>query len=458
MKNKIYGIYAKVFSYTVLILVVVIVVAATFFSNQIGAIMQIMEQQQLTNIFAPLLLGLEEKSNDEIIIFAEEFHQRNASVEFSIITENGEILYHTANAASLNLVRSDDNMQNVFFDGMPIGNSFQKIEPLPNGMLIYMASASSGGGVHSDFLQRTIAVLLVLFVTGAFSAGLFAYRITKPIKVIAYDTKRMKNLELVPPPGSRRDEIGHLAEDVYEMYEALKNEIERVREMEEGQRYFFSAASHELKTPIASTLILLQGMLDNIGEYSNHPKYLLECIKKMKAQSKMISEILDIVRLTDGTIVPNYEKIELCPVVNSVAALHQTLIDSKAQLLNINIPNTLFCKADLLMLTRAISNITLNAVQNTPENGEICVWHEKNGNDSIRLFILNKGANIDAETLSRLFEPFYREDKARSSEINRSGLGLTIVKKTLDCMGIEFSIENVEDGVCFWMELPAYTE
>ena len=458
MKNRFFGIYAKVFSYTILILVVVIAVSAAFFSNQISEIMQMMERQQLTNIFTPLLEGVENKTTDEIKIFAEEFHQRNASVEFSIIAENGEIVFQTRNAASLNFGSAGDGQQAVFFGVRPIDNNVQSTEPLSNGMTIYMANVSSEGVVYNEFLQRTITVLLVLFAIGAFTAGIFAYRIAKPIKNIAHDTKRMASLELVPPPIPRGDEIGHLANDVYAMYEALRNEIERVREMEENQRYFFSAASHELKTPIASTLILLQGMLDNIGDYSDHPKYLLECIKKMKTQSKMISEILDIVRLTDGTIIPNYERIEVGAVIKSVAASHQTLAESKEQRLHINIPDALSCKADLLMFTRVLSNVISNAIQNTPEHGEICIWHKKNNNESARLYILNKGASIEAVALSNVFEPFYREDKARSSEVNRSGLGLTIVKKTLDCMGIEFSLENTNDGVCFWLELPVYKE
>ena len=451
MKNKIFGIYIKVFSYTVLILAVVIAVSAAFFSNQIGEIMQVMERQQLTNIFTPLFMGIENKSNDEVRLFAEEFHQRNASVEFSIISEGGEVIFQTSNAASLSFASPNDGTQTVFFGSRPIDSNFQSAEPLSNGMTIYMASALYSGVAHNDFLQRTIVVLMVLLAIGALSAGVFAHRIAKPIKKIAYDTKRMASLDPVPPPMPRKDEIGQLAQDVYKMYEALKTEIERVSEMEESQRYFFSAVSHELKTPIASTLILLQGMLDNIGEYSNHPKYLLECIKKMKTQSKMISEILDIVRLTDGTIIPNYEKIELSALVKSVAVSHQTLIETKEQQLSINLPNNLTCNTDPTMLTRVLSNVVLNAVQNTKTQGEICIWHEDN-----RLFILNKGARIDSAAISNVFEPFYREDKARSSEINRSGLGLTIVKKTLDCMGIPFSLENTNDGVCFWLELPAY--
>jgi two-component system sensor histidine kinase VanS len=456
MMHKIFGIYAKVFSYTVLILVAVIVVAAAFFSNQISVIMEVMERQQLTSIFTPLLSEINEKSNDEIIGYAEEFHQRNDSVEFSIVSENGELIYQTPNAASQSVMYFREETQNIFFTERHIDNEFYTAQPLSNGMMIYMSHVSSSGVIYNEFLHRTIIVLLVLLVIGASSAGLFAYRITKPIKNIAHDTRRMTSLEFVPPPIPRRDEIGQLANDVYKMYEALKNEIERVREMEENQRYFFSAASHELKTPIASTLILLQGMLDNIGQYSDHPKYLLECIKKMKTQSKMISEILDIVRLTDGTIIPKYEKVEVSTVVKSVIALHETLIEAKQQRINTNLPDTLPCKADYHMLTRAISNIVLNAVQNTPEQGEICIWHESKNNSPARLFILNKGANIDEATLSNAFEPFYREDKARTSEVNRSVLGLTIVKKTLDCMEIDFSLENMNDGVCFWIELPAY--
>jgi len=454
MKNKIFGIYAKVFSYTVLILVAVIVVAALFFSSQINEIMQVMERQQLTNIFTPLFEGIENKSDDEIRLFAEDFHQRNASVEFSIVSENGEVIFQTRNATAINVGSVSGEQQSVFFGVRPIDDNFQSNEPLSNGMTVYMASTLSDGVAHNEFVQRTIIVLLILLVIGALSASVFAHRIARPIRNIARDTKRMASLELVPPPIPRRDEIGQLAEDVYIMYEALKNEIERVREMEENQRYFFSAASHELKTPIASTLILLQGMLDNIGEYSNHPKYLLECIKKMKTQSKLISEILDIVRLTDGTIIPNYEKIDVGAVVTSVATSHQTLIEAKEQRLTINLPDAFSCKSDTLMLTRVLSNVILNAVQNTPEQGKITIWHEKQNNSAVRLFILNKGAKIDESALSNVFEPFYREDKARSSEVNRSGLGLTIVKKTLDCMGVDFLLENTDDGVCFWIDLP----
>ena len=102
----------------------------------------------------------------------------------------------------------------------------------------------------------------------------------------------MACLEKVSLPVSRRDEVGQLSRDVHTMYEKLKYtiselqaEIKKEKEMEESQRYFFSAASHELKTPIAAASALLEGMIAGIGDYSNHPKYLRECLNMMGAQN-----------------------------------------------------------------------------------------------------------------------------------------------------------------------------
>jgi len=127
-------------------------------------------------------MGIENKSNDEVRLFAEEFHQRNASVEFSVIAENGKVIFQTRSADSLNLGSASGEPQAVFFGARPIANSFQTTEPLSNDMTIYMASALSGGVAHNEFLQRTVFVLLILFTIGALSAGVFAYRIAKPMQ------------------------------------------------------------------------------------------------------------------------------------------------------------------------------------------------------------------------------------------------------------------------------------
>jgi len=455
MKRRgLFGIYAKVLSYTLVILFAVVVVAALFLSTQISEALRSMEYEQLSHIFSPLNEQLVGKSDEEAIIILQDFHGINAAFEFYATNDSGEIIFKTPGAIiSGNDTAFTIGRDNVFFFRPYSDDGSQMTTTQVGNISLFVSGIVANDTVHREFIQNTIIALLLLFLIGGIAASVFAHLITKPIKILAQNTKRMSELEFAAAPVARNDEIGQLADDVYVMYEKLKSEIQRVREMELSQRYFFSAASHELKTPIASTLILLQGMFDNIGDYKDHPKYLLECIKKMKTQSKMISEILEIVRLTDGTITPNNEMIEINAVIKSVVASHQTLTEAKEQRINVNVPETIVCMADCVMLKRVFSNVFLNAVQNTPEQGEIFIWHEDMG-AAVRLFILNKGVEIEADTLSNAFEPFYREDKARSSEVGRNGLGLAIVKKTLNCMGFDFSLENTDDGVCFWIDLP----
>jgi signal transduction histidine kinase len=202
---------------------------------------------------------------------------------------------------------------------------------------------------------------------------IFARQITKPIQTLADTANRMANLEDVPPLPARGDELGLLARDIHFMYDKLKetisrleDEILRERELEETQRYFFSAASHELKTPIAAMSVLLEGMLENVGDYKNHPKYLRECMRMMDVQGKIISEILEIVSLNNGRIISSPEKLDLGAAVAGLLPEFQTLSMANGSRIIADIPDGQVCLADLHMLQKALSNIILNAVQNTP--------------------------------------------------------------------------------------------
>jgi len=94
----------------------------------------------------------------------------------------------------------------------------------------------------------------------------------------------------------------------------------------------------------------------------------------------------------------------------------------------------------------------MNAVQNSPNRENINIWSKEN-KETVTLNILNTGVFIDKQIMSKLFEPFFRADKARSSGNGHSGLGLTIVKKLLDAMEIPFSLDNTDEGVLFMLEI-----
>ncbi len=312
---------------------------------------------------------------------------------------------------------------------------------------------------YSAFFRMIPMVLLVVALISALGAAGYAKVITQPITRLAKDTRQMSKMKPVPIPAVRNDEIGQLTTDVHHLYNSLRTtisnleiEMERVRQMEENQRYFFSAASHELKTPIAATNALLEGMFENIGDYKDHPKYLKECLKMMNSLNKLVAEILELVRLTDEKMLIKYEEVDLERMIKSLLPAYQPLADLKNQTLSIHIPQNQNCCVDSKILKRVLSNVIMNAIQNTPESGSVKIWSEERAPD-IKLCILNQGY-IEENAITKVFEPFYRMDTVRSRKDGHSGLGLTIVKRLLDNMQIPFNLCNTDQGVLFCMELP----
>jgi two-component system sensor histidine kinase VanS len=128
-------------------------------------------------------------------------------------------------------------------------------------------------------------------------------------------------------------------------------------------------------------------MLANIGDYKDHPKYMRECLKMMDAQSKIISDILEIVSLNDGKIVPVPEKLDIRRTISEILADFHTLSEANDQRIVTDIPDGQTCLADPKMLRKALSNVILNAVQNTPKGGEIRIWSDPIA-DQYRLCVL----------------------------------------------------------------------
>ena len=439
MKRR--GIFVKVFSYTAAFLMLLVCVTVALFSQQFLSFYNTAQTEQLYHLYQSLYEQLRGRSADEILRIAQAYSESNQTYSFYIRDSGNNIIFSTPNIETYDIDMPDSNSSKII---IAIGTD-------------YTICATNPRIVNTDYsglAKRSLAALAFMLAIGVAGALFFARRITEPIRRLADDTKRMANLEDVPPPSPvRRDELGDLARGVHAMYDKLKDEILRRRGMEEAQRHFFSAASHELKTPIAATSALLEGMLADVGDYRDHQKYLRECARMMDAQSRTVAEILEIAGLEDGKIAPCPEKIDIGRMAASLLPSFQALAEANGQRIAVDIPDGQFCVADGRMLRKSLSNVIMNAVQDTPPGGEIRIWVEPNAG-LLRLCVLNTGARIGDDALPRLFDAFFRADKARSRKSGRSGLGLAIVRRSLESMGIEFAIANTDDGVLFWMDLP----
>jgi len=470
-KQRYFGIFNKVFLYTMLILLLVIGGMFLFFSNQIKSTVTVTQQRQTLEVFMPLLEQLKDKPTDEIIAFAEDFHRKNTSFSFCFITKDGEVLYQTEDFAlqddtggfsRVTMKFPDNAVDSNFF--VSLGKSGENrvlfLTSNENGLRLYVASTFSGTSVYTDILQRAAWFFPLMLLASLLAAFFFARRIAKPIQKVSDDTHSMSLLLPVDPPGERNDEIGKLSRDVYTMYGRLKStilqletEVENVKRMEENQRYFFSAASHELKTPIAAISAIIEGILSEVVAPEEYPAYLRECMRLISEQNRLVSGILDLVKLTGDIPVPDKEPVILRKCVDDTLATIAPQFESKGHLVILDVSDKLTCKLNAGLFSTALLNVLLNAAQNSPNDSEIRIVADEYG-ELIRLTVWNSGAEIPEEKLSKLCEPFFRADEARTTGNGRNGLGLAIVKKSLELMDVDFCIENADGGVLFQMNIP----
>ena len=481
IKRRFFGIFGKVFLYTMLILLFVIGGMFLLFSNQIQSAIALTQQQQFSEAVMRFVEQTQGKTTDEIIVLTEDFHRWNSSLELSLINWQGEVLFQTDGFVNhieitqtpneaFQIISSDTSEDGAFpiISDDTSSLSVQRFQvmqqmaflPLENGLHLQVDGSLSEASIYREILGGAAWVFVIITFISLLAAFFFAQQIAKPIVKVSSDTHMMSQLLLVEPPKERSDEIGQLSKDVYSMYSRLKStiyqletEIERVKQMEENQRYFFSAASHELKTPITAVGGIFEGILSDIITPEEYPIYLREGMKLVKEQTKLVTEILELVKL--GGELPSLEKepINLRQCLESVLEHLSPFIESKEQLLTIDVADDITCELNDGLYSKVLSNVLLNATQNSPELAEIRIA-AKEESGFVCLTVWNGGAEIPKNIISKIYEPFYRADEARTTGCGRSGLGLAIVKKALDLMGIAFEIKNADCGVLFQMNIP----
>ena len=279
--------------------------------------------------------------------------------------------------------------------------------------------------------------------------------ITRPIVRLNGIAGRMAELDLQWVCGERRrDEIGQLGRSLDKMArrlsaaltdletanQALRGEVARERELDRQRMAFFSAASHELKTPVT----ILKGQL--AGVYQDRDKYLLRSLQTTGRMERLIGEMLSISRMESGSAAVRQETVDLSALMAQQLALDRELLEQRGQQLVSALTPGITVPADASLLGKAVGNLLSNASRYSPEGAEIRVWCGRlEGRPA--LSVENTGARVSGDALPHLFEAFYREEGSRNRSTGGSGLGLYLVKMILDRHGAVCTIENTEEGV-----------
>ncbi|MBO4293748.1 MAG: HAMP domain-containing histidine kinase [Clostridia bacterium] len=202
--------------------------------------------------------------------------------------------------------------------------------------------------------------------------------------------------------------------------------VKPVEESFEKQKQFVSDASHELKTPLAVIEANADVLQDKIGE----DKWLTYIQKEVQSMNKLVNDLLSLARM-ENTKETNYPKFNLSKEVQMAVAVFESMIYEKEIKLETNISEGINFEGDREDIKHLISIILDNAIKHTEKDNKIIVEFEKEKND-IKIEIKNQGEPIPVEEQEKIFERFYRVDKARNRNEKRYGLGLSIAKEIVN--------------------------
>ncbi|MGI8788613.1 MAG: sensor histidine kinase [Pyrinomonadaceae bacterium] len=232
-------------------------------------------------------------------------------------------------------------------------------------------------------------------------------------------------------------------------------DITQIEHLERVRQEFLSNVSHELRTPLTSILAFVETLEDGaINDGENNQRFLGVIRKNAQRMHRLIDDILELSFIESGNVEINAKQVSPAALVREVF----TNLSSKAKGRKIKLVNEIsddaVIRADSVRLEQMLTNLIDNAVKFSHEKGSVTVAFErKNGKDII--LISDTGEGISGEHLQRIFERFYRTDRARSREIGGTGLGLAIVKHLARLHGGEVSVVSTPGkGSTFSIELP----
>ncbi len=293
-------------------------------------------------------------------------------------------------------------------------------------------------------------------------------KITDPIKELTGISQRMIGLDFEAKyQGNSKTEIALLGQNINELSQSLEktiselksanNELQRdlqhKNEIDEMRREFLSNISHELKTPIALIQGYAEGLQEDIHDDQESRDYYCEVIVDEAAKmNAMVKKLMALNELEYGSYSVDLERMDIVSLIRNYLESTEILVKQREARVQFLPLEPVFVWADEYKTEEVFSNYFMNALNHVAEQGRITI-SLTGQNKNIRISVFNEGKPIPEENMPFLWDKFYKVDKARTREYGGSGVGLSIVKATMEAMNQTYGVKNHENGVEFWFEL-----
>ena len=317
---------------------------------------------------------------------------------------------------------------------------------------------------YVGFGAAIVSAVIVLIISG---------KITKPIKELTEISERMIHLDFEAKyTGKSKTEIALLGQNINELsctleqtiseLKSANNELQRdiakKNKIDEMRKEFLSNVSHELKTPIALIQGYAEGLKEGISDDEESRDFYCEVIMdEASKMNNMVKKLLTLNQLEFGNDNVTMERFDIVSLIKNYLQSAEILCRQKDVKVIMKEYQPIYVWADEFMVEEVFGNYFSNAMNHVADDKVIDVkllGKEK----TVRISVFNTGEPIPEESISHIWEKFYKVDKARTREYGGSGVGLSIVKAIMDALNREYGVENYNNGVEFWFELETVGE
>jgi two-component system phosphate regulon sensor histidine kinase PhoR len=233
------------------------------------------------------------------------------------------------------------------------------------------------------------------------------------------------------------------------------HDITEIRKLEKVRSDFIANISHELKTPLTSIKGFVETLLEGALDDKENSREFLKIIQRHTDRlNSLINDLLQLSYLESKEVNLTKEDFQLRSLLNTIISGFTTQLNKKNIKLINEIAPDIMAEADKEKIQQVFTNLIDNAIKFNKENGNIKIYARKDQN-GIKVTVEDSGLGLPEKDIPRIFERFYRVDKARSRELGGTGLGLAIVRHAVELHGGAVGVESTEGlGSKFWFTLP----
>lgn len=346
--------------------------------------------------------------------------------------------------------------------------SIALVGTLDNGYAINLRVPLTSIQASIDVVNRFLLLIGGVVMVLAFGLTyLFSSFFTKPIKEISRVTGHMKNLEFGEAcEVTSKDELGALATNVNDMSlvlsstisnlnhtnEELAVEVDARKKLDDKRRQLLNNVSHELKTPLS----LMEGYAEalKLRLHTDPERVDFYCdviIDETEKMNLLVQSLLNIDQMEFGDTKSQPLDIDLTDYLSSALMKYEPKINQAKIQLTTELPDKLMVTADPLHLEQVFVNYLTNAIHYCDDQRKLRVSVGSNGGKAI-VEVHNSAKKLSSEDLEKIWDSFYKIDKARTRDKGGHGLGLSIVKAIQEASHLGYGVSNDGDGVTFWFE------